>query len=226
MGVEDARPAGVFQPDQESKVFLHRFFLHPLLKKYGSYAKLSDEGKKMREQILMGISKKKIRVASMVQLYTSALKKMMGIAQAVEIEEGRGDKLPNGRLQFWQLFFFKTEYHYRIWEKEEFEAVILDRLVSGGTKKHSLAALNWVIKGVKLWLSSQEARDHFMKNRLVSQKHLPNVDMMVVVDHEIEHQRSKLVNILDNTQKSNLNGLFNDQIQAAKKRKDDFEALF
>ena len=174
----------------------------------------------------MGNTEKKIRVASTVQLYTSALKKMMGIAQAVEIQEGRGDKLPDGRLQFWQLFNYKTEYHYRIWEKEEFEAVILDRLLSGGTKKHSLAALNWVIKGIKLWLSSQEARDHFMKNRLVSQKHLPNVDMMVVVDHEIEHQRSKLVNILDNTQKSNLNGLFNDQIQAAKKRKDDFEALF
>ena len=114
MGVEDARPAGVFQPDQESKVFLHRFFLHPLLKKYGSYNKLSNEGKKeLREQILLGISKK-IRVASTVQLYTSALKKMMGIAQSVEIEEGRGDRLPNGRLQYWQLFFFKTEYHYRI----------------------------------------------------------------------------------------------------------------
>ena len=95
---------------------------------------------------------------------------------AVENQEGTGDKLPDGRLQFWQLFNYKTEYHYRIWEKEEFEAVILDRLLSGGTKKHSLAALNWVIKGVKLWLSSQEARDHFMKNRLVSQKHLPNVE--------------------------------------------------
>ena len=92
MGVEDARPAGVFQPDQESKVFLHRFFLHPLLKKYGSYVRLFDEGKKeMREQILLGISKKKIRVASTVQLYTSALKKIMGIAQSVEIEEGRGE---------------------------------------------------------------------------------------------------------------------------------------
>ena len=98
-GVEDARPAG-------------------FLKMYGSYNKLSDKGKKeMREQILMGISKKKIRVASTVQLYTSALKKMMGIAQAVEIQEGRGDKLPDGRLQFWQLFNYKTEYHYRIWEK-------------------------------------------------------------------------------------------------------------
>ena len=138
MGAEDARPAGVFQPDSKSKVYLHRFFLHPLLKKYGTYARLSDEKKKeMRDQILSGSTKKKIRVASTPQLYTRALKKMMGIAQSVEIEEGRGDRLPKGRLQFWQLFSYKTEYHYRIWEKEEFEAVILDRLVSGGTKKHA-----------------------------------------------------------------------------------------
>ena len=99
--------------------------------------------------------------------------------------------------------------------------VILERLVSGGTKKPALAALNWVIKGVKLWLSSKEAMDHFMKNWLVFQKHLPNVDMIAEVYREIEHQRSKLVNIMDDTLKSNLNGLFNDQIQDAKKRKDN-----
>ena len=128
------------------------------------------------EQILMGITKKKIRVASMVQLYSSAFKRMMGIAKAVEIQEGRGDKLPDGRLQFWQLFNYKTKYHYHIWEKEEIEVVILEMLVSGNTKKHALAALNWVIKGVKLWLSSQEARDHILKNWMVSQKNLPNVE--------------------------------------------------
>ena len=96
----------------------------------------------MMEQILMGITKKKIRVASMVQLYSSAFKRMMGIAKAVEIQKGRGNKLPDGRLQFWQLFNYKTEYHYRVWEKEEFEVVILERLVSGNIKKQPLAALN------------------------------------------------------------------------------------
>ena len=65
---------------------MHRFLLHSLLKKYGFYNKLSDEGEKeMREQILMSITRKKIRVTSAVQLYTSALKKMMDITQAVEI---------------------------------------------------------------------------------------------------------------------------------------------
>ena len=98
--------------------------------------------------------------------------------------------------------------------------------MSGGTKKHSLAALSWLIKGVKLWLSGSEARDHFMKDLLVSQEHLPNVDMIAEVDREIEHQRSKLVNIMDDKTKGNLNTLFNEQIQAAKRKKDDFEALF
>ena len=43
---------------------------------------------------------------------------------------------------------------------------------------------------------------------------------------EGEHQRSKLVNIMDDTTKGNLNTLFKQQIQAAKRKKDDFEALF
>ena len=43
-GLQDARPAGLFQPDPKSQQLMHRFFLHPLLKKYGSYNKLSDAG--------------------------------------------------------------------------------------------------------------------------------------------------------------------------------------
>ena len=45
-------------------------------------------------------------------------------------------------MQFWQFFSFKTAYHLRLWEKEQFEAVISDKLESGSTRKHALAATN------------------------------------------------------------------------------------
>ena len=82
------------------------------------------------------------RVAETVALYTIYLKKMMGILQAKEIEEGRGENLPAGRLQYWQFFYFKTKYHYRLLEKEAFEAAVLDKLGSGGVKMHCLADYN------------------------------------------------------------------------------------
>ena len=75
----------------------------------------------------------------------------MGIAQAQEISEGRVDNLPNGRLQFWQFFAF------RLYEKEQCRAYILEKFESGR-----------VIKGVKLYLTSQEAQDALKQNWLKS----------------------------------------------------------
>ena len=89
-------------------------------------------------------------------------------------------------------------------EKEQFEASILDKITSGGVKKHCMAAYNWLVKGVKLYLSSPEARDAFMKNQLLSQVHLPDTDMMVEVDREIEHQKFVLLNLTDDTTKGRL----------------------
>ena len=51
---------------------------------------------------------KGVRVAETVALYTIYFQKMMEMMQAKEIEEGRGDNLPGGRLQFWQFFHYKT----------------------------------------------------------------------------------------------------------------------
>ena len=96
------------------------------------------------------------RVAETVALYTIYLKKMMGILQAKEIEEGRGENLPVGRLQF---FHIKTKYHYRLLEKEAFESAVLDKLRSGGVKMHCLAACNWLVRSVKLYLTTPEAGD-------------------------------------------------------------------
>ena len=105
---------------------------------------LSDAGKTaFREKIMQGGGDiKGVRVAETVALYTIYLKKMMGILQAKEIEEGRGENLPAGRLQYWQFFYFKTKYHYRLLEKEAFEAAVLDKLGSGGVKMHCLADYN------------------------------------------------------------------------------------
>ena len=91
-------------------------------------------------------------------------------------------------VQFWQFLEYETTFHFRFLEKEQFEASILDQLESGGIKKHCLSTYNWMIKGVKLYLSAPEAREAFKKNLLVSQINLPEVDMMVEVEKEIEHQ--------------------------------------
>ena len=92
-------------------------------------------------------------------------------------------------VQFWQFFEYETTFHFWFLEKEQFEASILDQLESGGIKKHCLSTYNWMIKGVKLYLSAPEAREAFKKNLLVSQFNLPEVDMMVEVEKEIEHQK-------------------------------------
>ena len=101
----------------------------------------------------------------------------------------------------------------------------MDKITSGGVKKHCMAAYNWLVKGVKLYLSSPEARDAFMKNRLLSQVHLPDTDMMVEVDREIEHQKFVLLNLTDDTTKGRLTTSFAQQIATAKRKKENFEAL-
>ena len=68
----------------------------------------------------------------------------------------------------------------------------MDKLESGGIKIHALMAYNWMIKSVKLYLSSPEAPKAFKKNRLVSQINLPELDMMVEVVKEIKHQKNVL----------------------------------
>ena len=72
-----------------------------------------------REQILLGggMMKKGIRVAETVKLYVIYLKRIMGMLQAKEIEEGSGDSLPKGRLHFWQFLSIRLLRTSAYWSR-------------------------------------------------------------------------------------------------------------
>ena len=121
-GPAETRLNALYQPDQKSIQYTMSFFLHPVLKAYPSNGELSDaEKKQFMEQILLGggMMKKGIRVAETVELYVIYLKRIMGMLQAKEIEEGRGDSLPKGRLQFWQFLSIRllSTSAYWTWSK-------------------------------------------------------------------------------------------------------------
>ena len=59
-----------------------------------------------------------------------------------------------------------------------------------------------MIKGVKLYLTRAEGRQAFKENWFQSQLNLPDTDLMVACDFEIEHEK---VNLMDDTTKAKLN---------------------
>ena len=81
LGNPEARPSGLYMPDEKSKKYTMSFFLHPLLKKYEGYRAMSDNDKKVfREAVWMGRRDNKgIRVAQTVQLYVLYMMKIMGM---------------------------------------------------------------------------------------------------------------------------------------------------
>ena len=139
--------------------FTMSFFLHPNLKNYEGYRELSDAGKKdFRKKSLQGGGTiKGIRVVETAALYTIYFQKMMGIMQPrrSRVEEVTPSQV---RLQFWQFFHYKTAHHLCFYDKEQLETLVLDKLETGGVKRHCLAAYDWMVRAVKLYLTIPEAQ--------------------------------------------------------------------
>ena len=216
----NAKPSGLYQPDHKSKQYTMSYFLDPLCKQYPGYRELSvDKKKEFREKVFDGGGDiGGVRVAETVQLYTLYMKQIMGLVQKREIKQGRGDQLPNGRLQFWQFFDFKTAYHFNLLEKEDLESSVLDKCDTFGIKRHCLSSYKMLLS-IKLFLDSPEARDHFKKNRLAARMNLDEVDLRAEVDKELVHEKNKLVNLMDNTTKSRLTTQFNQEDKISKRKK-------
>ena len=70
-----------------------------------------------------------------------------------------------------------------------------------------------MIKSVKIFLGSPEVREAFKNNQLAAQINLGEVDMRAEVDKELVYEKSKLLNLMDDTSKGRLTTQFNQEIR-------------
>ena len=82
---------------------------------------MGKESQEVQDQVAQGIFPNSCKsLPSTTVLQYNGLERVLGYIQQYEIEEGRGHKLVDGRLQLWQFFAYGQDKHFTYYRPTEF----------------------------------------------------------------------------------------------------------